>query len=374
MSTTIRVCALVLDPHDINPGQRFRIEQWEPFLKEHGIVIDYFPFTDEKLREVIYQPGLFATKAKELTKAIFRRIRHIINSSDYDVIFLYRAASMVGPAWLEKVLRWRKTPIIYDFDDAIFLTNTSKANERFGWAKFAGKTGEICSLSTSVTVGNSYLAEYAKKYNDRVYVVPTSINTDRYRPAPLKNKSNERLIVGWTGSSTSQYHLEAFEPVLAELIKQRDVEIRVISDREPAFKEIPYVWRSWSSEKEIEETSQIDIGIMPTPDDEWSRGKCAAKALQYMALGIPTVCSNVGTNREVIRHGENGFLAGKPEEWVDLLKELIDDAQLRARLGREGRKTVETGYSMKRCAQLFADVVYDTVGKEIKKKELATEF
>lgn len=360
-NNVIRVCALMLDPYDINPGQRFRIEQWEPYLKAEGIVVDYFPFTDEKLRKVIYQPGQVFAKAGELTKAIFRRIGHIINASKYDAVILYRAASMVGPAWLERFLHWRKLPLIFDFDDAIFLTNTSKENERFGWAKFSGKTGDICRLSTTVTVGNSYLAEYARRYNDNVYVVPTSIDTDRYQPVAFKDESEKRVIVGWTGSSTSQYHLEAFEPVLAELVKERDVEIRVISDRKPAFKNLQSSWRAWSSKDEIKETSEIDIGIMPTPDDDWSRGKCAAKALQYMALGIPAVCSDMGANRDVIRHGENGFLAATPAEWINSLKILIDDASIRAKFGIEARKTVVENYSMKKCARLFAQAVQDSV-------------
>lgn len=365
MSNTIRVCALVLDPYDISPGQRFRIEQWEPYLKERGIVVDYFPFADERLREIIYLPNRFAAKAGEMLKANIRRLGHIMKASDYDAVYLYRAASRVGPAWLERLLHRKSVPVIYDFDDAIFLTNTSKANKLFGWTKFPKKTDEICRLSTCVTVGNFYLAEYARKHNDNVYIIPTSIDTNLYQPRPRAEMSEtppgKRTVIGWTGSSTSQYHLEEFEAVLAELVKQRDVEIRVISDREPIFKEVPFEWRAWSSEKEIEETSQIDIGIMPIPDDEWTRGKCAAKALQYMALGIPAVCSDVGANREVIKHGENGFLAKTTDDWLDSLKTLIDDASLRAEFGKEARKTVVENYSMNKCAQLFSQVITETI-------------
>ena len=362
MSNIIRVCALVLDPYDISPGQRFRIEQWEPYLQRDGITIDYFPFTDEKLREIIYQPNRFVAKMSEMIKANFRRLSHIMKASDYDAVYLYRAASRVGPAWLERFLHRQSVPVIFDFDDAIFLTNTSKANRYFGWTKFPKKTDEICRLSASVTVGNSYLAEYARKYNDNVYIIPTSIDTILYQPpAVCKGATGKRAVIGWTGSSTSQYHLEEFEPVLAELLKQRDVEIRVISDREPAFKEVPFVWRAWSSEKEIEETSQIDIGIMPLPDDDWTRGKCAAKALQYMALGIPAVCSDVGANRDVIRQGENGFLAANQEDWLNYLKTLIDNPLLRAEFGGEARKTVVENYSMNKCAQLFSQVVIETI-------------
>lgn len=360
----------MLDPYDMTPGQRFRIEQWEPYLKSEGIEIDYFPFTDENLRRVIYKEGHIISKINELVKANLRRINHIFKASEYDVVFLYRSASMIGPAWLERLLKWRKLPIIYDFDDAIFLTDTSHANRRFAWAKFSGKTADICRLSTSITVGNSFLAEYAGKYNDRVTVVPTSIDTNKYQPPHKNNGAGGRVVVGWTGSSTSQYHLEMFEPVLADLLKERDVELRVISNREPDFTSIPYVWREWSPETEVEEVSRIDVGIMPTPDDVWSRGKCALKALQYMALGIPAVCSDVGANREVVKHGENGFLAKTPEDWFDSLKKLIDDAVLRKRMGEEARRTVVENYSMEKCARNFAQVVFDAVeNKNTKRKK-----
>lgn len=358
----ISVCALMLDPYDTSPGQRFRIEQWEPYLNQDGITTDYFSFTDDALRGVIYQEGKVAAKITELAKATVRRINHVLKASKYDAVFLYRAASMVGPAFLEKFMRMRGYPIIFDFDDAIFMTDVSKANKKFAWAKFSGKTDEICRLSTSITVGNSYLAEYAEQFNENVYVVPTSIDTNRYQPREKKTRTDGKTVVGWTGSSTSQYHLEEFEPVLAELLKKRDdVEIRVVSNREPSFKTIPYVWRSWAAETEVEEISQIDIGIMPTPDDEWSRGKCALKALQYMSLGIPAVCTDMGANRDVVKHGENGFLAKTSEQWLNCFDALIDDGVLRKRLGDEARRTVVENYSMEKCGKMFAEVIRKTV-------------
>lgn len=358
----ISVCALMLDPYDTSPGQRFRIEQWEPYLNQDGIKTDYFSFTDDRLRGVIYQEGKFAAKVAELAKATLRRINHVLKASKYDAVFLYRAASMVGPAFLEKFMRMRGYPIIFDFDDAIFMTDVSKANKRFAWAKFSGKTDEICRLSTSITVGNSYLAEYAEQFNENVYVVPTSIDTNRYQPREKQPRTDGKTVVGWTGSSTSQYHLEEFEPVLAELLKKRnDVEIRVVSNREPSFKTIPYVWRSWAAETEVEEIGQIDIGIMPTPDDEWSRGKCALKALQYMSLGIPAVCTDMGANRDVVKHGENGFLAKTQEQWLNCFDTLIDDVVLRKHLGDEARRTVVDNYSMEKCGKMFAEVIRKTV-------------
>ncbi len=355
----IRICALMLDPFDTIPGQRFRLEQWEPYLKDENISIDYFAFTDEKLRKILYKSGHYAAKSLGMFRAITRRFNQILKSSDYDLVYLYRTASMVGPAWLEKILSLRKVPIIYDFDDAIFLENTSKENKRFGWVKFAGKTADICRLSSSVVVGNSYLAEYAEKYNDNIYIIPTSIDTTKYQPT--QSKQNGRVVIGWTGSSTSQYHLEKFEPILEKIIKDLDVELRVISDRKPDFKNLSSEWIPWSAEKEVEITSQFDIGIMPIPDDDWSKGKCAAKALQYMALEIPAVCSNVGANKDVINQGINGFLAETQEEWKIALCGLVKDECLRKKMGVEARKTVVENSSMKKCAKLFAQAVNETL-------------
>ncbi len=355
----IRICALMLDPFDTMPGQRFRLEQWEPYLKDENISIDYFPFTDDKLRKVLYKERHYAAKSLGMLKAIVRRFGQIIKTSDYDLVYLYRTASMVGPAWLERILSYRKVPIMFDFDDAVFLENTSNANKRFGLAKFAGKTADICRLSTSVVVGNSYLAEYAEKYNKNVYIIPTSIDTTKYQPP--QSKENVKTVIGWTGSSTSQYYLEAFEPVLENIIKDLDVELQVISDRKPDFKNVSSKWFEWSAEKEVEITSQFDIGIMPIPDDAWSRGKCAAKALQYMALEIPAICSNVGANRDVINQGINGFLAETPEEWKNALCKLVKDDSLRRQMGIEARKTVLENYSMKKCADLFARAVNETL-------------
>ena len=363
-SQKIRLCALMLDPYDTTPGQRFRLEQWEPYLAEMNIDIDYFSFTDAKLRSVLYKPGHILKKSIGVSRAVFRRFRDIFNSSKYDAVYLFRTANFVGPAFFEKLLRLRNSSIIFDFDDAIYLTNTSDANKRFGWLKFAEKTADICKISTSVTVGNSHLADYARKFNQNVFIVPTSIDTDQYQTEKEQKAKDANVVIGWTGSSTSQYHLEAFEPTLAELFKRRDdVELRVISNREPSFKTIPYTWREWSPETEVEEIAEIEIGIMPTPDDEWSRGKCALKALQYMSLGIPAICTDMGANRDVIEHGKNGFLAKRHEQWLEYFDKLIDDRNFREQLGKQAEVTVLKRYSMRKCAELFAEVVRKTIDK-----------
>jgi glycosyltransferase involved in cell wall biosynthesis len=356
----ISICALVPYPGDTTPSQRFRIEQWMPHLASLGISVDLVPFANAELMRMLHKPGHHAAKALANISRFFWRFGDAIRTRRYDAVLIHRAACIAGPATIERLIAMLGRPVIYDFDDAIFKLHTTEANRHFGWLKFPGKTRTICRISSHVVVGNSYLADYALKYNPRVTIIPTSIDTGRYQPV-TKNTPNRKVVVGWTGSSTSQTHLEMFAPALREMLSRRDVELRVISDREPVLPGIEYVWRPWNPETEVDDLSHFDIGIMPIPDDEWARGKCALKALQYMAMGVPTICSPVGTNSEVIQHGENGMLAGSPEEWISCFETLVDDATLRRQLGRMGRRTVEEKYSMNRCSELFATVVRNTV-------------
>jgi|ERR1041384_2089929 glycosyltransferase involved in cell wall biosynthesis len=359
-SQRLSVCALVPYPPDTTPSQRFRIEQWMPYLESKSIAVDLVPFADQKLMAMLHKPGRQGAKAVAGISRFLRRVGEAVGTRRYDAVLIHRAACIAGPATIERLIVALRRPLIYDFDDAIFKLHTTDANRRFGWLKFPGKTRTICRISDHVVVGNSYLAEYALKHNSRVTVIPTSIDAELYRPA-RNNGSNDKVVMGWTGSSTSQTHLEMFAPTIRELISRRNVEFRVISDREPDLPGIKYDWRPWSPQTEVRDLSDIDIGIMPIPDDEWARGKCALKALQYMAMGVPAICSPVGANNEVIRHGDNGFLAAGPAEWVSCFEALVDDSQLRHRLGANARLTVERSYSMKRCAELFAGVVNETV-------------
>jgi glycosyltransferase involved in cell wall biosynthesis len=159
------------------------------------------------------------------------------------------------------------------------------------------------------------------------------------------------------GTSTSQTYLELFAPVLRELSLSDSLEIRIVSDRTPILPGLRFRWRPWSADTELEELRAFDVGIMPMPDDPWSQGKCAMKALLYMSVGIPVVCSPVGMNRELVCHGENGFLASSSAEWVTCLKTLAEDPALRSRLGQAGRETVEARYSTRHCASLFGSVI-----------------
>jgi glycosyltransferase involved in cell wall biosynthesis len=359
-----RVTVAAFVPYALSaaPSQRFRIEQWAPYISEAGISVVLDPFADEELTSLLQRPGRNLRKALLTLGALRRRALQAANLPPGQLVFLHRAACLAGPPVVERWLKHRGHPIVYDFDDAIYLLHTAAANRPLAWLKQAGKTATICRLSDHVVVGNGHLAGWGRRHNPAVTIVPSSIDTDLYRPHP-ERAASQRLVVGWMGSSTSQTYLEAFGPMLQALTSSLPVELRVISNRRPALPEVPLTWRPWSAETEVADLAELDVGIMPLPDEEWALGKCALKALQYMALAVPTVASAVGANREVIEQGVNGFLASSTEEWVECIGGLAANLELRHCIGRAGRRTVEERFSMRRSAAAMAEVLRQ-VGEE----------
>lgn len=244
--------------------------------------------------------------------------------------------------------------MVYDFDDAIWMNDTSAANKFFSWMKNPAKISKSISASDIVFAGNNYLREYAAQYNDNVVVVPTTIDTDEYRRLP-QIKADSSIVIGWSGSITTIKHFEYAIPFLKKLKEKfgERIRIKVIGDNQYRNDELNVVGIGWKREDEVKELSDIDIGIMPLPDDPWARGKCGLKGLQYMALSIPTIMSPVGVNTEIIQDGVNGFLATSTEDWIEKIALLIEDATLRVKMGAAARKTVEERYSVHANKHLY---------------------
>jgi glycosyltransferase involved in cell wall biosynthesis len=345
MSSKIKVLAVVPNIYDTSPGQRFRIEQWEPHLRKLGVEITYIPFEDEELRKVIQLKGEYPKKFALAMKAFARRRRELPAMAEFDVIYVFREAAIFGPAFFERSIARSGKPMIFDFDDAVFLRSEASVNGYLNYLKLPGKIKTICRLSAHVMAGNSYLAEYAGRVNKNVTIIPTTIDTDKYLPYCLDKPVSDVPTILWSGSRPTVQNLDTLRGALQKLAREEKFRLRVIGT---ANYELPGVETEaipWRAETEIEELKAGDIGIMPLPDDLWSKGKCGLKALQYMALGIPTVCSYVGANIDIINDGENGFLAGSEDEWVKKLKILLHSPEMRRRFGKAGRETVEEKYS-----------------------------
>jgi glycosyltransferase involved in cell wall biosynthesis len=356
----LRVLAWVPQEVDTSPGQRFRIEQWDPYLRREGIEITYSPFAPAHLTTLLQQPGRLAQKARGIVKALRHRLRDTWKASSFDLVYVFREGALLGPALLERILSRSRIPFVFDFDDAIWVRYVSPANSYLSYLRFPGKTATLCRLARHVMVGNSYLGDYASRYNNRVSIVPTTIDTVKY--APILPRADSRPVIGWTGSYSTIQYLRQVRGALERLRARRDFRVVVVGGTGFEAGAVEVEHRPWRSATEVQDISGFDIGIMPLPDAEWERGKCGLKALQYMALGLPSVVSPVGINREIIDHGRNGFLASTEDDWVVMLDRLLADAKLRFQVGRAARVTVEGRFSAKVQAPRVAEVFRSVVG------------
>jgi glycosyltransferase involved in cell wall biosynthesis len=361
-----RLIVFTLKPKGLSPGQRFRLEQWAPYLRERdGIEMDFVPFESPKLTELLYQPGNRPEKALRVLYDFLRRASHVISARRYDGAVIYREASLIGPAIYERVLARAKVPFILDFDDAIWMSGSkiSKANGIFSNLHFQAKTSTICRLASAVTVGNEFLASYAREHSRNVFILPTSIDLQTY-PVQPELTADDPFVVTWSGSVHTLYNFEDARSALERFAQRRRVVVRVICNEPPSrpIAGADNEFIPWQEAGEAEAIGRTHVGIMPLQDKPFTRGKCGLKALQYMATGKPVVVSPVGMNADLIQPGQNGFVASTTDEWVDVLERLATSAELRQRLGRAGRATVEAKYSGAVVARQFADVVRRCVG------------
>lgn len=357
MSKPTRILYLVHHRLNRSPGQRYRCEQYLKALQEAGFEYTYSPLilnADEDY--ILYQSRSVFAKAWIFSKGFWRRVKDLIRAHRYDVIFIYREAFFTGLTLFEWILHISGKKIILDFDDSIWLPDISEANKKLSWLKKPSKINDLIKLADLTIVGNAYLANYARQFSERVKVFPSTIDLDYYRLSkPNEKPASAPICIGWSGSHTTIKHFETVIPALQKIKNHYGDRVSFCVYGDPHYKHeaLGIKGVAWSPESEVPVISSFDIGIMPLPDDEWSRGKCSMKALQYMGLGVATVAAPVGMNKDVIEHMQNGLLASTTEEWVQALSTLIDSAELRKKLGAQGRKTIEERFSMQHMKDAY---------------------
>lgn len=340
---------LYIAPHrpGRSPGQRFRFEQYIHFLESQGFALTYSFLLNAWDDKMFYQKGNYLLKCWIAFKGLVIRLFDVVRASRYDCVIVYREAHFWGCAVIERMLSKSRASVIFDFDDAIWMNDVSDSNKNLSWLKSSVKTSKIAGMADVVTVGNSFLADYARQWNNNVVIVPTTIDTDLYVNRGARDV--QPITIGWIGSTTTLKHFQNAVPALKE-IKQKygnAVNFKVIVDVDYEEPDLELKSTKWNKDTEVDELNKVDIGIMPLPNDKWSCGKCGFKGIQYMSLGIATVMSPVGVNVDIIDHGNNGFLASTDAEWIGCLSKLIDSVQLRQRMGANGRKTVEERFSVR---------------------------
>jgi len=340
---------LILCAHRPNrsPSQRYRFEQYLSFLETEGFSFTFSPLLNEKQDRIFYAHGNLLKKAFILLHSIFVRIKDCTRFKQYDIIFIQREATFFGTSYFEKRAVRSGAYVIFDFDDSIWLADTSPGNKKWEWLKKPEKLFETLKCVHCVIAGNSYLTNIAKNYNSNCITIPTTIDTSFHVPN-LKRSGKDITVIGWSGSISTIKHFLELVPVLKRVQEKylSKVSFKVMADKIYVHETLKIEGVKWSAEEEVNILNSFDIGLMPLPDDEWSRGKCGLKGLSYMACGVATIMSPVGVNSEIIAHQKNGLLASTQEEWFEKICLLIDNPELRQRLGNEGRNTVVEKYSV----------------------------
>lgn len=346
---TSKLVFIVPYPFDEAPGQRFRYEQYLATLQQRGFVIEIHSFLNEKAYSSLYESNKLLQKLGAITIGFLKRIYLLFKLKNTKYIFIYREATPLGPPFFEFIVaKWLRKKIIYDFDDAIWITDNSSESKFIQYLKWRNKISKICGWSYKVSAGNEYLCNFARQYNNNVILNPTTVSTNSLNEISGQGKvSPHEIIVGWTGSHSTLKYLLEIEGALQHIEeKYANVNFLIIANKAPTIKLNRIEFLPWRKETEFSDLAKIDIGVMPLPNDEWTKGKCGFKALQYMAMGIPAVASPIGVNTSIINHNENGFLATTNDDWVNYLSLLIESSELRSTLGKAGKQFVINHYSV----------------------------
>lgn len=372
-----RSTILFLTPNPIqSASERYRVYQFLPELQRAGFDCTVRPFATEQLHRAIQDSRLIGAIWGVLP-CVIQRARDLRAIGRFDVIVIQREAFPFFHPFVEMKAIRRHPQVIFDLDDAIYIGHRDTGKAKYPWSyklKYGPGIDRAIGMCCHVVAGSRTLAAHVRSFHPNVTVVPTVVDLERYTYQPPR-AHDAQVTVGWVGSrSTSPYLLE-IEPALQRLCQAHPGRIRFCTWGDPRrhlqlanFEALPF-----SLESEIDNLRRCDIGIMPMPDNDWTRGKCAFKAIQYMALGIPTVASPVGAASEVIQHGENGLLAGREDDWFHCLDILVRDRGLRARLSLAGRKTIERGYSLQAWAPRVVDLFERITGSAERQDAVALQ-
>ncbi len=341
----IRVLALASYPIEA-AATRYRVAQYERWLAREGIECVLHSFLSRETFAVLYERGHLREKLLGVASALVRSPRALLRAARSDVVWIQREAAPAGPPVLEWfIARVLRKPILLDLDDATFIPYVSPT---YGpWIrplKWFGKTDRLLAWATLVIAGNRFIAQYTRERGKEVLLLPTIVDTDQFTP---RETPSDPPVIGWIGTHSTFRYVKPLLPILEELGRDFTFRVRLVGGTEPVrLRTVQVENLRWELAREVEDFRSLDIGLYPLGEDPWAFGKSGLKAIQYMAVGIPTVASAVGAVTEIIEDGVTGFLVRSPEQWYDRLRRLLQDPELRQQMGRAAREAAVRRYSV----------------------------
>lgn len=358
-----RILVICPAPEGVYPSQRLKYEQYFEHWKENDYSITIAPFMSMKLWALIYKKGYYFAKVILTIWGYLHRIYDILRAPYYDLVYVHLWVTPFGASAYERLLKLANPHMVYDIDDAVYKGHKSKSNWFIAWMKGKKKIFTLMKIAKHVIVCTKYLEEEALKYNDNVTDISSTFDTNRF--TPVKNyDGGDKITLGWTGSHSTMPFLHLLDNVLLEVAAKREFLLRVICDVDFELDGIEIQNIKWNGETEIDDLHKINIGLYPTPTEEWVLGKSGLKALTYQSCAIPCVATAFGSNLENIKHEVNGMLASNHEEWVDAICKLIDSKELREKIGKAGRENVITHFSVEANKPIYLDILNNVVKKQ----------
>jgi glycosyltransferase involved in cell wall biosynthesis len=323
--------------------------QYVPLFERAGHNVEVQPLLDDGYVGELYETGHRGWRW--LASGYGRRLLSAFRWGRFDAIICEQEMLPFLPAFIELSFQHRNTRFFVDYDDAAYAKYS-------GCPFFRRKIPRVMAAAETVVVGNNHLSDYAQQFACRVCVIPTVVDLSCY-PNQGRAGASDTVRVAWIGTPITARHLGASIPVMERLqAEHTNLSFRFIGAGNTfPCNGLRAEVQAWSRRTETELLLGCDIGIMPLPDTEFTRGKCGLKLIQYMACSLPVVASPVGVNREIVEEGKNGYLASSDAEWFEKLDKLIRDPELRMNLGKAGRAKVAAGYTLEHGFSKWQDIL-----------------
>ena len=345
---------LILSRYDsLGASSRLRSLQYIPYLREAEIHVNISALFSNTMLERRYITSNY--RLQDLLASYWPRFRSLLQAKNYDLVLIEKEALPWLPNWIESFLL-RKSRYVLDFDDAQFHRYDDHYS-RFIRYFYSTKIDRLIAKAHLVIAGNKYISARCKSASARwIEIIPTVVDLDKY--VPKKTYSGKKVLrIVWIGTPETVKFVKILSDPLAKLAKRHSFTLRVIGADKIIMPGVPVEFLPWSADTECSMISNCDIGIMPLPDTPWERGKCAYKLIQYMACGLPVVASPVGANCDVVINDKTGFFATSELDWIEKLEQLLSDAELRQRLGEQGRLRIEFNYSLQKTALELVNLI-----------------
>jgi len=365
----MRVLFLTLYPATM-PSSRLRVYQYIPFLKDHGIQADVLPAVAEPWFSRFYYSPLRWMNALYCVVEVLRAYGRVARAGRYDAVLVQKGITSSSFAGMEKRLLQCAKRVFFDFDDDVVAqTILSFRNPNLQSLQDKEQNQKLVRSAETVIAGSEHLRQSVLSLNKNTVVLPTPVDTVRFSPSPNTKKSTQtEVVIGWIGQEAGLGYLESLAEVFNRLAQRYTFRVKVISrlskGKTFVLPGVKTQFVEWTYDSEVTECREFDIGVMPVPQTSWGAGKCGLKLLQYMALAIPGVATDVGANREIVAEGVDAFLADSPEAWEQKLASLIESPALRERVGLAARQKAETRYSLKVLAPKLAALLKGIPGAE----------